>query len=254
MSYIYSEDTPRSLTANSPRDDRFFTPRQYSSHSSSDEYVTPRQGSTATNRLPHYRSHLAASEEDQWATPRSGRGTPRSGRDNAHAEGKDASRSYDSHKHGGFDYKYNQAEYNRPDEKAQDEFGVDIDGFDVDEAVLSGMVDNVTEQDVEDIFSYARHGRCADIERLLDRGIPINVRDHFGNTMLTIACQNGNKRVAKCVLRRGADINAKNQKGNTPLHYCFHYGYGDTLGQYLISKGADSAARNNTGKPTWDGI
>ena len=57
----------------------------------------------------------------------------------------------------------------------------------------------VNEQDIEDIFSYARHSRCDDIERLLNRGVPVDVRDQFGNTLLIIACQNGNKKVAKTV-------------------------------------------------------
>jgi hypothetical protein len=31
-------------------------------------------------------------------------------------------------------------------------------------------------------------------------------------------------------------------------------GYGPTLGEYIISKGADRDARNNAGKAYWDGI
>jgi hypothetical protein len=112
----------------------------------------------------------------------------------------------------------------------------------------------LTETDVEDVFSSARHGRVEEIEKLLDQGIPVDIRDSHGNTLLTIACQNGNKRVAKAVLRRSADINARNYKGNTPLHYCFSYGYGDTLGNYLIEKGADAEAINNAGKLVYDGI
>ena len=76
-----------------------------------------------------------------------------------------------------------------------------------------GMLDHVHEMDVEDIFSYARHGRIADVERLLDKGIPVDVRDVHGSTLLIIACQNGNKKVAKSVLRRGGDINSRNHKG-----------------------------------------
>jgi hypothetical protein len=132
--------------------------------------------------------------------------------------------------------------------------GDGITAADLDAAIDAGMVDGISEQDVEDIFSYARHGRIIDVERLLDRGVPINVRDLYGNTLLTIACQNGNKRVAKAVMRRGADLNVRNYKGNTPLHYCYHYGYGKSLGDYLVSKGADAGARNNAGMPTWDGI
>lgn len=122
---------------------------------------------------------------------------------------------------------------------------------------LNGHLSNqscISEKDVEDMFSYARHGRCEEIEKMLNKGIPVDVKDNYGNTLLTIACQNGNKRVAKAVLRRGANINARNLKGNTPLHYCYHYGYADTLGEYIISKGADVEARNKYGKLSWEGI
>jgi len=52
----------------------------------------------------------------------------------------------------------------------------------------------------------------------------------------------------------GGDINAKNLKGNTPLHYCYQYGYGDTLGEYLVSKGADPFIKNLAGKLPHEGI
>jgi hypothetical protein len=81
------------------------------------------------------------------------------------------------------------------------------------------------ETDIDDVFSFTRHGRAGDIEAILDRGMPVDVRDGFGNTLLIIACQNGNKRVAKALLRRGANINSRNYKGNTPLHYCFQCMY-----------------------------
>jgi len=141
-------------------------------------------------------------------------------------------------------------------EREDDHWGGKVGGVMDEEAnneealAASGM----TEDDVEDVFSASRHGRLDDIEYLLNKGMPVDVRDEWGNTLLTIACQNGNKRVAKLVLRRGANINARNHKGNTPLHYCYHYGYGDTLGEYLVSKGADANSRNNAGRPTRDGI
>ena len=36
-------------------------------------------------------------------------------------------------------------------------------------------------------FTMTRHGHTADIERLLDRGIPVNVRDPYGSALLVIA-------------------------------------------------------------------
>jgi ankyrin repeat protein len=96
----------------------------------------------------------------------------------------------------------------------------------------------------DEVFSYARHGRIEELETLLRQGLAVDVRDDNGNTILAIACQNGNKRVVKLALRYGADINAKNIRGNTPLHFCYKYGFADNLGVYLISKGADKRIRN----------
>lgn len=238
------DETPRSdLGFATPRDDRFYTPRMHTHNtSSSDEWQTPRNGpygaynsdgDYGTPRDTKDEGYVVADPHSYWneqyrkntaaaSKIPSGRGMP---------PAQDFKGGYSPHSQ-----QQKQVEYEEDD------------NFDL------GINSGVSEKDVEDIFSYARHGRCNDIERLLDRGIPLNVRDEYGNTLLTIACQNGNKKVAKLVLRRGADINARNHKGNTPLHYCFHYGYGDTLGQYLMSKGANSSIRNNAGRPCWDGI
>ena len=187
-----------------------------------------------------YLSYIIGSD-GEYATPRQGV-SPR-------AQTRSA---YEYKQQERYEYKHQEGyEYKSQDDSA---YYNAQSSYDVDDAAVIGMASGISEQDVEDIFSFGRHERCADIERLLDRGIPINVRDEHGNTLLTIACQNGSKRVAKIVLRRGADINARNFKGNTPLHYCYHYGYGDTLGQYLLSKGADASIRNNSGRPCWDGI
>jgi ankyrin repeat protein len=103
-------------------------------------------------------------------------------------------------------------------EEEEENEGYARDAKEFDDLLASGIDEN----DIEDIFSFARHGRIEEIEKLLHKGVPVDVRDQYGNTLLITACQNGNKRVAKAVLRRGADINSRNFKGNTPLHYCYH--------------------------------
>jgi ankyrin repeat protein len=100
---------------------------------------------------------------------------------------------------------------------------------------------------------------------LSSKNIPIDtVFDENGNNLLSIACQNGNKKVVKFILRQqqqqqaainGNDsrillvnyMNGSNLNGNTALHFSFKYGFGDTLGEYLISKGADRSIRNKDG-------
>uniref|UniRef100_K3WEQ9 Uncharacterized protein n=1 Tax=Globisporangium ultimum (strain ATCC 200006 / CBS 805.95 / DAOM BR144) TaxID=431595 RepID=K3WEQ9_GLOUD len=105
-----------------------------------------------------------------------------------------------------------------------------------------------------DIFSAARHNRVDSVTYMLDQGLLVNSKDEFGNTILSIACQNGLKRMAKLALRRGVNINNQNLRGNTALHFCFSYGYGDTLGAYLISKGADTTIENKDGNVCYYGI
>ena len=75
---------------------------------------------------------------------------------------------------------------------------------------------------IEELFSAVRHDRLQTTESLLNDGIPVDVRDENGNSLLIIACQNGNKKIVKFLLRRGANMNLRNHKGNTPLHFCFH--------------------------------
>ena len=91
------------------------------------------------------------------------------------------------------------------------------------------------------VCSLARHNRKEELETFLDTHedeFPIDSPDEFGNTLLNVACQNGLKRIVKVVLRREANINFQNRAGNTPLHFCYAYGFLN-LAEYLQSKGAD---------------
>jgi ankyrin repeat protein len=47
---------------------------------------------------------------------------------------------------------------------------------------------------VGEAFQHARYNRAGDIEQLLQEGLPVDVRDAHGNTLLAVACQNGHKR------------------------------------------------------------
>ena len=98
------------------------------------------------------------------------------------------------------------------------------------------------------VFSLARHDRYDALKSLLvNREIDADLRDAKGNTLLLVACQNGHKRIVKLVLREGADVNATNFQGNTALHFCYMYGFGDTLGAFLMQAAANDAIRNKRG-------
>ena len=55
----------------------------------------------------------------------------------------------------------------------------------------------------------------------------------------------------QAALRRGAFFDARNNNGNTALHFCYAYGH-DTLGVYLITKGADATIANNQGRNCYE--
>ena len=111
----------------------------------------------------------------------------------------------------------------------------------------------MADEDYEVIFSYARHNRRAELKQLLDEdGVDPELRDWAGNTILIIACQNGLKNMLKAILQRGGIMDTANDKGNTGLHFAFAYGYAETLGEYLISKGADDTIRNHKGLTCYD--
>ena len=103
------------------------------------------------------------------------------------------------------------------------------------------------------LFSKVRHNRYKEVETILDTGISPDVRDQFGNTLIILACQNGNKRIAKICLRRCCDMDAQNLRGQTALHYCYAFGYRE-LGDYILSKGARDDITNEFGMTCYDGL
>ncbi|CAM9903315.1 unnamed protein product, partial [Hapterophycus canaliculatus] len=70
--------------------------------------------------------------------------------------------------------------------------------------------------DFEQITSWARHARYADVETAMNQAdwtMPIDYQNDLGLTLLHVAAQNGNKRIAKLCLRKGADVNKRNNNG-----------------------------------------
>ncbi|CEG37236.1 Acyl-CoA-binding protein [Plasmopara halstedii] len=111
-------------------------------------------------------------------------------------------------------------------------------------------------EQLDTLFSLCRHGKYDEIELLLnspDWSSGIDVTDVNGNTLLSIACQNNNKRIAKLCLRRGADINTQNLNGQSLLHYCHEYGFHDLM-EYLLDKGARDDLLNKEGLTCYEGL
>jgi len=89
-----------------------------------------------------------------------------------------------------------------------------------------------------------------DVERvrgLLERGADPDARDEDGRTPLYIAAANGSVEVARLLLKHGADVNARAIDGSTPLHLAVAFGHLD-VAELLLERGADVNA-GNRGRP-----
>jgi ankyrin repeat protein len=85
------------------------------------------------------------------------------------------------------------------------------------------------------------------IQHLLDKGAKVNAKDdESGFTALHHAARFGNKNAAELLIASGADINAKDKQGHTPLHIAVNHGY--KVADLLISKGADGGIRTVSGQ------
>jgi hypothetical protein len=111
-------------------------------------------------------------------------------------------------------------------------------------------------EDFKKVCSLCRHNKFGEVEDMMnhpDWSLGMDYQDDAGNTLLHIAAQNGNKRMVKLCLRRGAMLNTQNLNGQTPLHFAFAYGYTD-VGEYLVGKGADDSVRNKDGLTCYEGL
>lgn len=76
---------------------------------------------------------------------------------------------------------------------------------------------------------------------LLEKGAykTINAKDEFGNTPLISAVFPGNLENIKILLEAGADVNAKNNQGETPLSCAVKYKAKDKIFEKLLASGAN---------------
>jgi ankyrin repeat protein len=96
------------------------------------------------------------------------------------------------------------------------------------------------------------------LQRFIDAGINVHIRDNEGRTALFYAVEYSNLDVVELLLERGSDVNERDNDGNTPLHYMKESltRRDDSLGiiPLLVKKGADVNALNKDGQSPLDRV
>ena len=95
----------------------------------------------------------------------------------------------------------------------------------------------------------AREGRTAELMEFLDHGLPVEVVDREGNTLLMLAAYHGHAETVDALVARGADVNARNDRDQSPVAGAIFKGEDDIV-RALVAAGADLDAGTPTGRAT----
>ena len=67
------------------------------------------------------------------------------------------------------------------------------------------------------VFQYARLGHAGELADLFGQGLPANLRNDKGDSLLMLASYNGQEAATRAILEAGGDPELANDRGQTPL-------------------------------------
>lgn len=100
----------------------------------------------------------------------------------------------------------------------------------------------------ETLRAAAAEGRTAAVREALDEGADVNATDPDGRTPLMFAAFEGHTETASLLLERGARVDDRDAMGRTALMFCSTGAFADTVA-LLLESGADPNAADDS--ETW---
>lgn len=88
------------------------------------------------------------------------------------------------------------------------------------------------------IFDLARAGEAATVAAYVDAGVPANLTNDKGDSLLMLAAYHGRPETVRALLERGADPDRANDRGQTPIAGAVFKGE-DEVVRALFEAGAD---------------
>jgi ankyrin repeat protein len=91
------------------------------------------------------------------------------------------------------------------------------------------------------IFDMARNGDAATLAAYLDAGVPATLTNTNGDTLVMLASYYGHESAVAALVERGADVDRRNNRGQTPLAGAV-FKNETTIMELLLRAGADPLA------------
>ncbi len=88
------------------------------------------------------------------------------------------------------------------------------------------------------LLDRARAGEAERLADFADHGMPVDLTDAAGNTLLMLAAYHGHAATVAVLAERGADVDAVNDRGQTPMAAAVFKGFRDVV-EVLVAAGAD---------------
>ncbi|AQA24899.1 ankyrin repeats family protein [Rhodococcus sp. MTM3W5.2] len=106
-------------------------------------------------------------------------------------------------------------------------------------------IDPRLQEIAERVFGAAREGDAATIAAYVDAGVPVNLTNGAGDTLVMLAAYHGHVEVVQLLIDRGADVDRLNDRGQSPVAGAIFKGE-EAVVRALAAAGADP----NAGHPT----
>lgn len=99
------------------------------------------------------------------------------------------------------------------------------------------------------VFDAARAGDTEGIRSYLDAGVPVNLTNGSGDTLVMLASYHGHADLTALLVERGAHVDTQNDRGQTPLAGAVFKGYPEIV-KILAAAGADPDAGTPSARAT----
>lgn len=110
------------------------------------------------------------------------------------------------------------------------------------------MSGELTQEEIEflnSVFDLARDGKVTGLHSLITQGVPVDLTNANGDTLLILASYHENIEVVNMLINEGADLDRMNDRGQTAL-VCAVFRNNLQLAQLFLDSGANPSLGNQT--------